>query len=170
MIQSRAKPPPKPTSRTFVRISEEVFIPVSYVSLRTGIGESDLRKWMSEGVTPTGLPLRTVQVLDHRPNTAPPILLAQESLQKLEERFVDSTTGAPVGAITFEGPQPANHCNARIAARILGIKEQEMRQWMTNGISSNGVRLRVIEDTFNNRKYVASASLNMVRAVGRQGV
>jgi hypothetical protein len=159
-----------------VQAAPQTFVPESIAAKRASLLPVNLHRWLEKAQTPNGWPLIVRQDTDTKEFS-----LAEESVTKLENRFVDAMSGKPAGPRHFSAFPPL-YPRTRFTgddSKLLPFDEaiasfkrqfgpdasETLRKWCAEGHGPKKLRMQLIRDPINNKLYVGQASLAVAQSL-----
>jgi hypothetical protein len=158
--------------------TSETFIPERVAAKRASLLLPTLHRWLTKRRTPNGWSLTVKQG-----DSPTQLLVAEESVQKLENRFIYVSSGKPAGPRSFSPHPPLrprshySNDDGRLFPFDEAVRSFEkqfgeagrdtFRQWCAEERGPGKTRIRLVRDSITNRIYVGQGNLSAAQAALR---
>jgi hypothetical protein len=159
-----------------VQAAPQTFVPESIAAKRASLLPVNLHRWLEKAHTPNGWPL-----IVRQDAATKEFEVDEESVKKLENRFVYATSGKPAGPRHFSafpplGPRsrftsddskllPFDEALASFQRQFGPDASETLRKWCAEGHGPGKLRMPLIRDPINNKLYVGQGSLSAAQSI-----
>jgi hypothetical protein len=135
-------------------------------AVRAHVEYGTMARWLLNGQTTNGVPLRSMQDLEQRR-----WFIAEESLKMLAERFKSLDTGLPVGPIKIsrmfdDRSEELSYLPIAVASNYVKVPRTTLSRWLDDPDLRKHYRMAAVRDPLNDRLYISSRWVRHVRSHG----